>query len=182
MKTSQNRLFLLLLISALTLFAGACSTTKSAEADSEQEAQAQVDTEEAEVSETEEAQAPAGDEIYLRDLLQEPEFAQAFDAMEGGDELPDWVDEGGTATPVETLEVGGNLYLAAQACKPHNCPSERIFLLYERSGNTTEGVFVNDPATDHADAGISDQAEFTWLGNPDDLTKEWLKEQLTTPQ
>ena len=182
MKVNQNRLMVLLLVGALSLVMGACSTSKSAEGEDETPVAVEESEEVGEVAELEEPAAgePTGDEVYLRDLLQEPEFSEAFGSMEGSSDLPDWVEDGGTATPVETVEVGGDLYLAAQACKPHDCPSERIFVLYERSSNTAQGVYITDAAEDHADANVSDEAEYHWLGEPDDLTKAWIKKQLTS--
>lgn len=116
---------------------------------------------------------------YLHDLLEKPAFADAFHAMDGADDLPDWVSKGGTATPAQTVEVNGKALLEAQACKPHDCPSERILVLYDQDAGAMQGVFVRDSASD-ADAGVSDQARMTWLGEPDQATKAWLKQQLAS--
>ncbi len=116
---------------------------------------------------------------YLSDLMQNPGFAGAFDDMDGVEGLPDWVRQGGTATPAHTVTVAGHAYLMAQACKPHDCPGEQIVLLYDKADTGMQGVFVRDPAPG-VDAGVSDQAQFTWLGKPDDATRAWLKKALTS--
>lgn len=119
------------------------------------------------------------DHQYLHDLQQQSAFSSAFAAMDGVDKLPEWVRKGGTATPVKTVQVDGQSRLLAQACKPHSCPSEQVVLLYDKAGQSMQGVFVHDsaPGMDH---GISDQAELTWLGQPDDTVKAWLKQRLTS--
>ncbi len=125
------------------------------------------------------SQSARSDQTYLHDLMQKPAFADAFHAMSGTDKLPDWVQQGGTATPAETVQVNGKPLLAAQACKPHDCPSEQILVLYDQDGGSMQGVFVRNPAAG-PDAGADDQAEMTWLGDPDDATKAWLKQQVTS--
>ncbi|HET7299932.1 MAG TPA: Ivy family c-type lysozyme inhibitor [Oleiagrimonas sp.] len=117
------------------------------------------------------------DRQYLHDLMQEPDFADAFASMDGAKALPAWVNEGGTAVPAKEVSVGGQSRLLAQACKPHDCPSEKIVLLYDKSGHAMQGVFVRDPAPS-PDAGISGQAQYTWLGSPDETTRAWLKKTL----
>lgn len=119
------------------------------------------------------------DRQYLADLMQNPEFYDAFGAMAGSDKLPTWVSEGGTATPVKTVTVDGQSFLKAQACRPEGCPGAQIVLLYDKDAHTMQGVFVKDPATG-VKAKVSDKAEWTWLGHPDDAVKAWLKHDLTT--
>ena len=116
---------------------------------------------------------------YLSDLMQNPGFADAYDDMDGTRGLPDWVRQGGTATPARTVTVGGRSLLMAQACKPHDCPGEQVVLLYDKTDTGMQGVFVRDPAPGTG-AGVSDQAQFTWLGRPDEVTKAWLKKALTS--
>lgn len=117
------------------------------------------------------------DRQYLYDLMQEPAFSDAFAAMDGAQSLPEWVSKGGTAVPAKEVDVDGKSRLLVQACKPHDCPAEKIVLLYDKSGQTMQGVFVHDSAPS-PDAGISNQAQFTWLGKPDDATRAWLKKTL----
>lgn len=119
------------------------------------------------------------DKQYLYDLMQQSAFSDAFDSMDGANTLPAWVSDGGTATPARTVTVDGQSRLLAEACKPHDCASEKIALLYDKTGHAMQGVFVRDPAPS-PNAGLSDQAQFTWLGHPDDATQAWLKKALTS--
>src|SRR5699024_3355115 len=96
---------------------------------------------------------------YLHDLMQQPDFAVAFASMDGADKLPSWVSKGGTSTPAKRVVVDSQSLLEAQACKPHDCPSQKIVLLYDDENHGMQGVLVSDPSPG-VDAGISDQAEF----------------------
>lgn len=117
------------------------------------------------------------DKQYLYDLMQQSAFFDAFESMDGAKTLPAWVSDGGTATPARMVTVDGKSQLFAEACKPHDCPSEKIVLLYDKASHVMQGVFVSDPAPS-ADAGLGDQAQFVWLGKPDDATRAWLKKTL----
>ena len=123
------------------------------------------------------AARPAGVPIYLFDLLQRPDFTQALDALHGAQALPPWVRTGGTATPVQTVQVDGRPMLLATACKPHDCPTERVALLYDAQGRAMWGLFAQrpenlPPAVDPAD---SSQDRLTWLGGPDPRRRELLR-------
>lgn len=124
------------------------------------------------------AQASASERLH--DLMQQSDFAKAFAAMKGESALPAWVRDGGTATPAGTVQVGAQTWLVAQACKPHDCPSEQVVLLYDKAGQRMQGVFASDP-TPGADAGVSANTKWTWLGDPDAATQAWLKQRLTSP-
>lgn len=198
MKQARKSLSMLTIALAATLMLGACSgpedgqnaATPAAAGSSAMTSPGPRDPAQKDAVSTPEA-APVADEngmsvvdsrsgqTYLHDLMQKPEFTDAFAAMDGADKLPDWVRQGGTATPTETVDVDGKSLLAAQACKPHDCPSEQILVLYDQDADTMQGVFVRDSAPG-ADAGVSDQADMTWLGKPDDATRAWLKQRVTS--
>jgi hypothetical protein len=127
------------------------------------------------------AAASSSSQRYLYNLMREPRFAEAFSAMQGTDQLPDWVRQGGTATPAKSVNVAGKSYLLARACKPHDCPSEMVALLYDKADHTMQGVFVRDPSPG-PDVGVSQDAEFTWLGKPSAAAKTWLKKLLRSPR
>ena len=123
------------------------------------------------------AAKPAAAPVYLFDLLQRPDFTQALDALHGAQALPPWVRTGGTATPVQTVQVDGRPMLLATACKPHDCPTERVALLYDAQGRAMWGLFAQrpenlPPAVDPAD---SSQDRLTWLGGPDPRRRELLR-------
>jgi hypothetical protein len=112
---------------------------------------------------------PAGVPIYLFDLLQRADFRQALDALQGAQALPAWVRQGGTATPAQTVRLDGRPMLLATACKPHDCPTERVALLYDAHDHAIWGLFAQRPEnlTPAVDPDDSSQDKLTWLGQPD---------------
>lgn len=117
--------------------------------------------------------------LYLSDLQRRPDFSLAFAAMAGASQLPGWTAQGGTATPVQRVNVEGEDVWLASACKPHDCPDERILVLYDEHSHAMTGVFArrkpNAPDVDSNDAAND---ELTWLGAPDDATKQFLQRRL----
>ncbi|GAB3784744.1 hypothetical protein GCM10028797_14070 [Dyella agri] len=120
---------------------------------------------------------PVAVPIYLFDLLQRPDFVQALGALPEAQALPAWVRTGGTATPVQTVQLDGKSMLLATACKPHDCPTERVALLYDAQGHAMWGLFAQrpenlPPAVDPAD---SSQDRLSWLGAPDPDRRKLLR-------
>lgn len=120
---------------------------------------------------------------YLYDLMQRPDFATAFAALYGGDQLPAWASQGGVATPAQQVIVGGRTQLLATACKPHDCPAERILILYDESTHAMSGLFARRKANALNDADSNDPAndDLLWLGSPDEASKELLRRKLYSP-
>lgn len=120
--------------------------------------------------------------LYFDDLLKRPDFSKAFASLSGAAALPVWAREGGTASPVQTVQAEGKSMLLADACKPHDCPSERILVLYDEHSQAMWGVFVHHPEgltpTANSDDHASDQ--LTWLGGPSDSVKHLLQEKLNS--
>ena len=129
------------------------------------------------------ASSPSG-LTYLYDLMQHPDFASAFVALSGADLLPPWTTQGGTSTPAQQLDIGGHTKLLAAACKPHDCPAERILVLYDENTHAMSGVFARRKANASNDADTNDPAndELIWLGAPDDATKKLLQRKLYKPE
>ncbi|MEW9572949.1 Ivy family c-type lysozyme inhibitor [Rhodanobacter sp. Si-c] len=126
------------------------------------------------------AARPAVAPVYLFDLLRRPDFVKTLDALHGVQVLPAWVRTGGTATPVQTMQVGGKSMLLVTACKPHDCPTERVALLYDAGDHAMWGLFAQrsgnlPPAVDPGD---SSQDRLTWLGEPDPSRRELLRDAL----
>ncbi|HEX8779408.1 MAG TPA: Ivy family c-type lysozyme inhibitor, partial [Rhodanobacter sp.] len=111
---------------------------------------------------------PAAAPIYLYDLLQRPDFTRTLDALPGAKALPAWVRKGGTATPARTVQVDGKAMLLATACKPHDCPTERVALLYDAHDHAMWGLFAQRPENlaPAVDPDDSSQDKLTWLGQP----------------
>lgn len=138
-----------------------------------------ADSSAAEVSSTSE---PIAKGPYLFDLLQQPDFAAAFQALAGGKDLPEWTRQGGTSTPAQKVTVDGKTLQAASGCKPHDCPSERIVLLYDEKTHGMWGVFARRQGEAPADVSDSSNDQLIWLGEPDDQLKDALKKRLYYPE
>jgi hypothetical protein len=125
----------------------------------------------------------ASDAPYLYDLLQRPDFASAFAALAGVDPLPEWVHQGGTSTPAQHVVLEGRPLLLAAACKPHDCPSERILLLYDPHTHVMSGLFARrkPEAANESDSDDPINDEWIWLGEPDAATKTLLQQKLYSP-
>ncbi|MHA6203952.1 Ivy family c-type lysozyme inhibitor [Dyella soli] len=120
---------------------------------------------------------------YLRDLLQHPDFASAFVALSGADQLPPWTRQGGTSTPAQRVELEGRAWWLATACKPHDCPSERILVLYDENTHAMSGLFARRKPGEPSDVDSNDPAndDWIWLGAPDDAAKQLLQQKLYSP-
>ncbi len=112
---------------------------------------------------------------YLHDLLKMPIFADAYRQLIAGAALPEWVRTGGTSTPAQRVQVNGKPWLLTESCKPHDCPSEHVHVLFEPRSNTMVGMFVRDPgAAPQASMHHEDKTELIWLGAPDGQMKNAL--------
>lgn len=119
-------------------------------------------------------------QVYLFDLLQRPDFMKTLDALQGAQGLPDWVRKGGTATPVQVVQVDGKAMQLATACKPHDCPTERVALLYDAGDHAMWGLFAQRPEdmAPAVDPDDSSQDKLTWLGDPDKPRRQLLHDAL----
>lgn len=128
------------------------------------------------------SRAAAADGPYLFDLLQRPDFAAAFQALSAARDLPEWTRQGGTSTPAQNVTADGKRLLEAAGCKPHDCPSERIVLLYDEQTHAMWGVFARRQGEAPADVSDDSNDQLTWLGEPGDQLKDALKKKLYYPE
>lgn len=126
--------------------------------------------------------AAAADGPYLFDLLQRADFAAAFQALGGARELPEWTRQGGTSTPAQNVTADGKSLLEAAGCKPHDCPAERIVLLYDEKTHAMWGVFARRQGEAPADVSDDSNDQLSWLGEPNDQLKDALKKKLYYPE
>ncbi|MDO1527476.1 Ivy family c-type lysozyme inhibitor [Fulvimonas sp. R45] len=126
------------------------------------------------------AASPGAAQVYLFDLLKRPDFASALDDLAGARALPAWVRGGGTATPARTVQVEGRPMLLASACKPHDCPGERVALLYDAAGHAMWGLYAQRPAdlSPPVDPDDDSHDTLTWLGHPDPQRQQLLHDAL----
>ncbi len=84
--------------------------------------------------------------------------------MVQGHKLPAWVMKGGTYTPAQTVTLAYYLYQVMSACKPHDCGSQRIAVMWSEKSNQMTGLFL-----DTIDEKTS-QEKLTWLNVNDALS------------
>lgn len=159
-------IFQAVLLLVLSLLLAACSTQRDQAADPVEKASVATS-------------APSLDKsgaLYFYGLLQRPDFSLAFAAMSGTDQLPAWTRHDERSTPALKVEVAGREQWLAVACKPHDCPTERILVLYDAQAHAMTGLFARRKAG-ALDLGSDNPTndELTWLGAPDDETKQFLQ-------
>lgn len=105
----------------------------------------------------------AADTLTIQDLASNKDSKAAFSKMVKGHTLPAWVSKGGTLTPAKTVKLGDTEYQVLRACKPHDCASERVAVLWSEKNQTMSGVFstVNDKTA---------KESLTWLNVGDALS------------
>lgn len=111
---------------------------------------------------------------YLHELLKRPDFSGAYGRIVTARRLPQWVREGGTSTPSQRIVVAGKPWLLVQSCKPHDCPSEHVHILYEPRSQAIAALFVKDPSAAANARPDADRTELIWLGAPDGVLKNAL--------
>ncbi len=85
-----------------------------------------------------------------------------FSAMVKGHQLPRWVVKGGMTSPAKTVKLAGTEYQVLQACKPHDCGTQRIAVIYA-PGKAMAGVYSTVKESEGTE-------NLTWLVVPDDLS------------
>lgn len=103
------------------------------------------------------------DDVTVSSLATASATKTAFAGMVKGHTLPAWVTKGGTGTPAKTVMLGGKDYQVVSACKPHDCGSQRMAVIYTPEGKTMAGLFSQVDEK----SGIE---KLTWLNVPDDLS------------
>lgn len=117
--------------------------------------------------------APPASGLTLARLMQRPEFAKAFESMDGASQLPAWVREGGVATPSRKVQVDGKTMWLVHACESSQCDTGELWLLIDADSHTMQGLFQAQTGQNGATVG-----KLVWLGNPDAAVRTFLKEHI----
>ncbi|ULU25301.1 Ivy family c-type lysozyme inhibitor [Dyella terrae] len=81
---------------------------------------------------------------YMFDLCKsDPLFKTKFEAILSSKQRPEWISAcgDGVQSPSKSISVGGERFVMFSACKPHECTSQQIIVLY--NGKDLYGVLVN---------------------------------------
>ncbi|EQA1667312.1 Ivy family C-type lysozyme inhibitor [Enterobacter bugandensis] len=107
--------------------------------------------------------AYAQDELTISKLASDQDTQADFQKMVANQHLPKWVSQGGTDSQGQKVNIAGNQYLVLNSCKPHDCGSQRIAVLYATATKKIAGVFSSvDEKTGNE--------KLQWLNIPDDLS------------
>lgn len=105
----------------------------------------------------------AQDEFTVSMLAVSQNTKAEFQNMVANQHLPEWVSQGGTDFQPQKVRIEGRQYLVLTSCKPHDCASQRIAVLYATSTKKLAGVFsVIDEKNGNE--------KLQWLNIPDDLS------------
>ncbi|EPF4178169.1 Ivy family C-type lysozyme inhibitor [Escherichia albertii] len=107
--------------------------------------------------------AMAQDDLTISSLAKGDATKAAFNQMVQGHKLPAWVMAGGTNTPAQTVKLGNESYQVMSACKPHDCGSQRIAVMWSEKSHQMAGLFST------VDENTS-QEKLTWLNVDDALS------------
>lgn len=107
------------------------------------------------------ASANALDELTINKLAANPETSTEFGKMTANHQLPEWVTDGGTHSQNQKVNIDGHPYLVLTSCKPHDCASQRMAVLYATETKKLAGVFSTAKADDE---------KLQWLNMSDALS------------
>lgn len=107
--------------------------------------------------------AYAQDELTISKLAVDQDTKAEFQKMAANQHLPKWVTQGGTDSQGQKVSIAGNQYLVLTSCKPHDCSSQRIAVLYATATKKIAGVFSSVEEK-------TGNEKLQWLNLPDDLS------------
>lgn len=109
------------------------------------------------------ASAYAKDELTISTLASAKDTKAEFHKITANQHLPKWVIQGGVESLGHKVNIVGKQYLVLTSCKPHDCGSQRIAVLYSTTTKKIAGVFSSvDEKTGNE--------KLQWLNIPDDLS------------
>ncbi|MTH79524.1 Ivy family c-type lysozyme inhibitor [Paracoccus aestuariivivens] len=76
----------------------------------------------------------------LADMGQVAALKTAFEAMFANSEKPEWLADGIVTTPSQVASFNGQSWLVMSGCKPHDCASNQIAVIYSTTTGTMHGV------------------------------------------
>ncbi|HBC9089502.1 Ivy family C-type lysozyme inhibitor [Citrobacter koseri] len=83
----------------------------------------------------------AQDGLTIRKLATDNATKSVFHQMAKGHQLPIWVMVGGTNAPVQAVTLNNKIYQIISACKPHDCTSEQMAVIYSPDNNDMSGLY-----------------------------------------
>lgn len=82
------------------------------------------------------------EDFMVSSIAADPVASEAFSKMAKGHALPKWVMGNSTGSPAQKLVFAGTDVYVMSACKPHDCPAEKIAIIYNAKEKVMYGVFA----------------------------------------
>lgn len=79
--------------------------------------------------------------LTISELAASQNTKAEFARMVEGHKLPSWVTKGATSSETKEVQLGDNHYLVLESCKPHDCGSERMAVLYSPKLKRMMGLY-----------------------------------------
>jgi len=109
------------------------------------------------------APAHAEGSLTISELANGSMTQSYFQKMLGTRHLPAWVKRGGTDSPSREIMIGSKKYLVLTSCKPHDCASESVAMLFSPKTREMSVVLSKYDAA-------SENQTLTWFNVPDELS------------
>ena len=112
---------------------------------------------------------------YLSEQLNKSVYNETFNALlKGQDAIEPWLqgyleDRNGVEYPGERRVVGGKMVELYEVCRPHNCPGNVIYVVFEPGGTRAWALFTKDDGTSR------------FFGNPDEQMQAALRANVHWP-
>jgi hypothetical protein len=109
----------------------------------------------------------------LAGLLKEASFRQSWDKLfVGEDSVPGWIEtfaqtSNGVVTPSTDVTIGGQTFIHATLCEPHDCGNNQLNVVFTETGDDAWALLV-----EHPDGGTTVRL----FGDPGTATAAALKQ------
>ncbi len=107
--------------------------------------------------------ALANTDITIEGLANSADTKASFTKIIKDNHLPSWILKGATETPSKVVTLDDTQYQIITGCKPHNCLSEQIAVIYSKDKNVMGGVFSKIDEKQN-------KQNLTWFNINDDLS------------
>ncbi|WP_148301550.1 Ivy family C-type lysozyme inhibitor [Asaia prunellae] len=91
--------------------------------------------------------AYADGSVTISNLASSSETRSYFQKMLGKRHLPSWVTKGGTDSPSREVTIQSRKYLVLTSCKPHDCASESVAMLFSPQTREMTAVLSKSDAS-----------------------------------
>ncbi|OAT18259.1 Ivy family C-type lysozyme inhibitor [Proteus myxofaciens] len=105
----------------------------------------------------------ATNDLTIEKLATNKETKASFSKIVKDNHFPSWILKGATESEPKEITLKGDRYQIVQGCKPHDCASEQLVVMYSKDKKVMAGVFskLNEN---------KNKQELTWFNINDNLS------------